>query len=89
MVYFDRPTPAVSVPIETPDRDFVYLRVDKDSESVVGIQVESFRTWVTGHYPNWAPLADPNAAEAARRDAVEAMIAEAAGLFARHGAGSA
>lgn len=87
LVYFDRPVPAVSVPIDTPDRDYVYLRVDEETEAIVGIQVESFITWVTSLHPRWKPLADPIATEADRREAVAALVSDAAGLFALHGAG--
>ena len=89
MVYFDRPVPAVSVPIDTPERDYVYLRVDEETEAVVGIQVETFLAWVAEFHPRWAPLADPAASAEERGDAVAAFVADAAGLFALHGAGGA
>jgi hypothetical protein len=89
LVYFDRPIASVSVPIDTPDRDYVYLLVDEATEAVVGVQVDALRAWVAAAHPRWAPLADPDAGGADRRAAVAALIADAAGLFALHGAGGA
>ena len=89
MLYFKRPVPAIDIPIDTPDRDYVYLRVDEETEEVVGVSVETFKLWATSVHPHWAPLADPAASPEQRRDAATALIAEAAGLFALHGAGAA
>jgi hypothetical protein len=89
LVYFEQPTGSVSVPIDTPERDYVYVLVDEESEAVVGIQVDAMRAWVGAAHPRWVPLADDGAPVAARRAAVAALVAEAAGLFALYGAGRA
>lgn len=88
MVYFQQPAPAIDIPIDTPNRDYVYLRVDEESETVVGISVETFKLWVTSIHPRWTPLADPAASPDDRR-AAAALVADAAGLFALYGAGAA
>ncbi len=80
--------PAIDIPIDTPDRDYVYLRVDEETEEVVGVSVETFKLWATSVHPRWAPLADPAASPEQRRDAATALIVETAGLFALHGAGA-
>lgn len=85
LVYFDRPRGSVSVAINTPDRDFVYLLVD-DTE-VVGVHVDDLRAWVAAAHPRWAPLMHGGAAPKERRQAIAALIADAAGLFALYGVG--
>jgi hypothetical protein len=87
VVYLTGPAPSVVVPIDTPDRDYVFLLVDPTTEAVVGVQVEAMRVWVAAQNPRWAPLADPTASPGRRRAAVAALVADAAGLFALHGAG--
>lgn len=89
LVYFDRPVASVSRPIDTPDRDYVYLLVDEATQAVVGIQVDALGAWVAAAHPRWAPLADRNARAVDRQNAVAALIADVAGLFALHGAGGA
>ncbi len=91
VLYFDRPVGSMNVAIDTPERDYVYFLVDfdDDPQEVVGIHVETFKLWATSVHPRWAPLADPEASPDDRCDAVAALIADAAGLFALHGAGAA
>lgn len=87
LVYLAGPAPSVVVPIDTPDRDYVFLLVDPTTEAVVGVQVEAMGVWVAAQHPRWAPLADPTASADQRRVAVAALVVDAAGLFALHGAG--
>jgi hypothetical protein len=87
LVYFDRPVPVVSVPINTPDRDYVYLLVDEGTEVVHGIQVDDLRAWVAASHPRWAPLTESGASEEERRAAVAALFADTASLFVIHGTG--
>jgi len=89
LVYFDRPRGSVSVAIGTPDRDYVYLLVDDvdDEATVVGVHVDDLRAWVAEANPRWAPLMDTDVKPAEREQAVSALIADAAGLFAVYGAG--
>lgn len=87
LVYFDKPAGSTSVAIETPDRDYVYLLVDDDADTVVGVHVDDLRVWVAAAYPRWAPLIDTEASPEQRREAIAALIADAAGLFALYGVG--
>ena len=89
LVYFDRPVPAVSVAIDTPDRDYVYLLVEEDTEMVHGVQVDDLRAWVAASHPRWAPLTEAGTSEEERRAAVAALVADTAGLFVLHGTGGA
>lgn len=89
LVYFDKPAGSTSVAIGTPDRDYVYLLVDDDTDTVVGIHVDDLRVWVAAANPRWAPLATAAVPPEQRREAISALIADAAGLFALHGAGGA
>jgi len=89
LVYFDKPAGSTSVVIETPDRDYVYLLVDDATDTVVGVHVDDLRVWVAAENPRWAPLMDEAASPEQRREAITSLIADAAGLFALHGAGGA
>jgi len=89
LVYFGgQPVGAVNVPIDSPDRDYVELLVDEETDEVVGLQVDALRAWVGRERPPWAPLADDGASPERRREAIASLIVEAAGLFALHGAGA-
>ena len=88
MIYFDRPVAAVTVPLDAPDEDDVGLRVELETEDVVGIQVDAFRARVVASHPRWAALASPELLDEERRDAVAVLVAEVAGLFALYGAGA-
>ena len=90
LVFFGgKPVGAVNVPINTPERDYVDLLVDEETDDVVGLQVDALVVWVGAANPRWAPLADVRASAEQRREAVAALIADAAGLFALHGVGGA
>lgn len=89
LVYFGGgPTSAVNVPIDAPDQDSVDLLVEEESEAVVGLQVDALRSGVGRAHPRWAALADDDATSEQRRDAITALIVDAAGLFALYGAGA-
>lgn len=40
--FYGEGRPAVSVPTALGDRDFFYLRVDPETEEIVGVQIEAF-----------------------------------------------
>jgi len=88
LVYFGQPSGGVSVPIDTPERDFVYLVVDEETEAVVGIQVDALGVWVSAAYPRWAPLMDRELSPELRSAAIAALVTDAAGLAALYGAGA-
>lgn len=57
MVYIGpAPVPAVSRAIETPERDYVYVRIGAPINRLVGIQVDGFRAWAVKRHPKWAEL---------------------------------
>ena len=88
LVYFGgKPVGAVNVPINTPERDYVDLLVDEETDDIVGLQVDALGVWVGAAYPRWAPLGVDGVSPEERREAVAALIADAAGLFALYGAG--
>lgn len=88
LVYFGgAPVGVVNVPVDTPERDYVDLLVDEDTDEGVGVQVDALRAWVGAARPRWAPLADDQASPAERQEAISALVVDAAGLFALHGAG--
>ena len=79
---------AVNVPIDARGQDDIDLLVDEESETVVGLQVDGLRAGVVRAHSRWAPMADDAALPRQRREALAAVIADAAGLFALHGAGA-
>lgn len=85
VVWFGRSSRAVSVPIETPGRDYVFVLVDERSEDVVGIQVDNLVADVGGRHPGWLPLARPGAVDPSD---VQRLVDNVARLFARYGAGA-
>ena len=60
---YDRPTdtlfvdfygearPAASVPLDRRDRDYVYIRVDRETDAVVGLQIEHFLSYAIEQHP--------------------------------------
>lgn len=44
--------PAVSVPVDQGDIDYVFLRVDVETQEVVGFQVEHFLSYAVGQMPD-------------------------------------
>lgn len=90
LVYFSgRPVAAVTVPIDDATADHVSLLVDPETEAVVGLQVDAFEVHSGAAHSAWAPLADAISPANQRRTALARLVADAAGLFALHGAGRA
>jgi hypothetical protein len=80
-VAFDQRRPSVNIPLETGDRDYIYLVVDLDSDEVVGIEVEDVQARALGRHPAWAPLvaaagADPQPIPPPERPALAAFLAD-------------
>lgn len=50
--------PAVSVEIERGDHDYLFQRVDVETEEVVGIQIEDFLAYAVVLDPTWLDLLD-------------------------------
>jgi hypothetical protein len=80
---YDRPTdtlfvdfygdarPAASVPLERGDRDYLFLRVDPETEEVVGLQIEHFLSYAVIQHPELAPALDVAALVDVGRDEVD------------------
>ena len=49
--FYDPNRPAASVPLDRGDRDYLYLRVDVETQEVVGFQVEHFLAYAVGQTP--------------------------------------
>ena len=43
--------PAASIPLDRGDRDYVYLRVDPETDAVVGLQIEHFLSYAIEQHP--------------------------------------
>ncbi len=56
--FYGASLPAVSVvaPSKEGDRDYLYMRVDPETEQVVGAQVEAFLSYVVGLFPDLAAV---------------------------------
>lgn len=67
---YDRPTdtlfvdfygdtrPAASVPLDRGDRDYLFLRVDPETDAVVGLQIEHFLSYAVIQLPELARALD-------------------------------
>jgi hypothetical protein len=51
--FFGAPRPAVSIPIDAPD-DTLYVRLDRVTDQVVGLQIEGFVSCFISGHPDWA-----------------------------------
>ncbi|MGH8574829.1 MAG: hypothetical protein ACREX8_20030 [Gammaproteobacteria bacterium] len=49
---------AASVPLDRGDRDYLYLRVDPETDAVVGLQIEYFLSYVVEQHPDLAGALD-------------------------------
>ncbi|MCC6313918.1 MAG: hypothetical protein IT337_07875 [Thermomicrobiales bacterium] len=49
--FYGKALPAVSVPVDRGDRDYLYLRVDPETKRVVGLQIEAFLAYATKQEP--------------------------------------
>ena len=45
--------PAVSVPLDQGDRDYLYLRVDPETHRVVGLHIEAFLAYAVAQHPEF------------------------------------
>jgi hypothetical protein len=67
---YDRPTdtlfvdfygearPAASVPLDRGDRDYIYLRVDPDTDAVVGLQIKHFLSYAIEQHSEFGDALD-------------------------------
>jgi len=51
--FYGEARPAVSVPLDQGDRDYIYLRVDPASRQVVGLQIEAFLAYAVKQHPDF------------------------------------
>lgn len=52
--FFGKSLPAVAVPIEVGPYDYVFARVDPQTERVVGVQIEDFLAFAVSAHPSLA-----------------------------------
>lgn len=48
---YGEPRAAASIPLDRGDRDYLFLRVDPQTEEVVGLQIEHFLTYAVAQHP--------------------------------------
>jgi hypothetical protein len=80
---YDRPTdtlfvdfygevrPAASIPLDRGDRDYVYLRVDPETDAVVGLQIEHFLSYAIKQHPELGGALDTMTLVGISRDDLE------------------
>lgn len=56
--FFGETRPAASVPLDRGDRDYLYMRVDPETDAIVGLQIEHFRSYAIGQHPDLAEALD-------------------------------
>lgn len=81
LVAFAPGRPAAGMALETGDREYAYLRVDLDTEEIVGIEIEDVHALAIGRHPTWAPLIaaateEPRSVPPALRSALAAFLAD-------------
>jgi hypothetical protein len=55
---FGRPLPAFSMPLDAGDIDVFYLRLDAETDAVVGLQIEGFVSLLVPAHPEYGALLD-------------------------------
>lgn len=90
MVYVGpAPVPAISRAIETPERDYVYVRIGGPINQLVGIQVDGFRAWAVERHPAWTALGLMTGGMATvgeeQRSALRALYRDVGDLVVRYG----
>jgi hypothetical protein len=56
--FYGTARPAASVALELGDRDYYYLRVDAETDKVVGLQIESFLSYAVQRHPRLVEALD-------------------------------
>jgi hypothetical protein len=49
--FYGESRPAASVPLDRGDRDYLYARVDPETDAVVGLQIEHFLSYAIERHP--------------------------------------
>jgi hypothetical protein len=49
--FFGETLPAASIPLDRGDRDYLFLRIDPETDAVVGLQVEHFLSYAIRLHP--------------------------------------
>jgi len=75
----------VSVAINTPEVDYVYVLADERTGAVLGIQVDNLRPSARRRHPAWGRLAQPRPPLTAVAD----FLTDVTALFRAYGAGDA
>lgn len=65
---------AASIPLDRGDRDYFYLRVDVETQEVVGLQIESFLTYALRLHPELVDALRFATLEGIERDALFELI---------------
>ncbi len=56
--FYGEAPPAASVPLDHGDRDYLYARVDPETNAVVGLQIEHFLSYAIEQHPELADALD-------------------------------
>lgn len=49
--FYGEARPAASIPLDRGDRDYVYARIDPETDAVVGLQIEHFLSYAIEQHP--------------------------------------
>ena len=83
--FYGRPRPASSEPLDTGDRDYIFVRIDPKPEEVVGLQIEDFLSYAVVRNPVFLELlgiaelrgvGEPEASELRHRGLMQSRAAE-------------
>lgn len=69
--FYGRGRGATSVPVGRDDRDFIFARLDRETNKVVGIQIEDFLDIFVRHHPTMVKFLDIAELRGISRDEVQ------------------
>lgn len=69
--FYGEARPAASVPFDRGDRDYLYARVDPETDAVVGLQIEHFLSYAIEQHPELVDVLDTSPLVGIGRDDFE------------------
>lgn len=66
--------PAASVPLDRGDRDYIYARVDPETDAVIGLQIEHFLSYAIEQHPGLVDVLDASTLVGIGRDDINVMF---------------
>jgi hypothetical protein len=71
--FYGEARPAASVPLDRGERDYLYARVDPQTEAVVGLQIEHFLSYAIEQHPELVDVLDTSTLVGIGRDDLTAI----------------